>query len=183
LGGIVDIGAFEVPFTLIDWREQNSLAANGSQDLASSVGDGVSKLLKYAFNMTGSLSMPHVSILSAAGSSGLPLIRRNVSGFLEVTYIRRKSTNIPGITFNVEFGGNLTNWSSSTDETTVTSINSTLERVTVTDTSNSSKCFGRVTVIVPLDSDKNPCFRQGCPFFVMRIDLLFSNLQEVSESH
>lgn len=143
------------------FRSSHALPADGSQDTAAPAGDGVANLLKYAFNMLGSgsgqspaLTTPNATTLAPGGSAGLPF-----PGFgtgpdadkLQITYIRRKASTSPGITYAVEFSADLgltDPWSGnpSATETTI-SLDASLERVTVTDSlTNPGKRFVRVKV-------------------------------------
>jgi len=140
------------------FRTTHGLAANGSQDLLTPAGDGVQNLLKYAFNMIGTgtgqaavLATPNASVLTANGSAGLPLVGVGTSadaGKLQLTYIRRKAASSPGITYAVEFSDALASWAVNGSATaSVSSINATFERVTVTDSvASSAKRFVRVRV-------------------------------------
>ena len=138
------------------FRTAYGLASNGSQDLLTPAGDGVPNLHKYAFNMLGTgsgqasaLTTPNASILTANGSAGLPLVDADGTGKLRVTFIRRKSTSNSGISYVVEFSDTLANgtWAvNASATTTVTSIDTTFERVVVTDSNTSTKRFVRVRV-------------------------------------
>ena len=143
---------------LTTFRTTNSLAANGSQDLLTPAGDGVQNLLKYAFNMigtgtgqAGSLTTPNSAVLAASGSAGLPLGGvESGTGKLQITYIRRiaSASPAPGITYSVEFSDALATWAvNPSASVSVTNIDTTFERVTVTDHVESpAKRFARVKV-------------------------------------
>ncbi|MCU0797757.1 MAG: chitobiase/beta-hexosaminidase C-terminal domain-containing protein, partial [Akkermansiaceae bacterium] len=141
-------------FTLLTplqaWRSLHGLAADGSQDLAHPSGDGVANLLKYAFNMApnaGDLVQPQTGILPEGGTAGLPRIRRDESGRLTVTFIRRKAATNPGITYTVETGDHLDALQPlSLNEAVVQSIDATWEQVRVTDPESSHRRFGRVKI-------------------------------------
>ncbi|MBC8011516.1 MAG: fibronectin type III domain-containing protein, partial [Burkholderiales bacterium] len=127
------------------FRTAQGLAADGSQDLLSSSGDGVQNLLKYAFNMLGSgagqassLSTPNVSVLTPDGSAGLPFcsLLPAPDSALQITYVRRKAASVPGITYTVEFTDDLSSnsWAANPSATeSVTSLDAAFERVLVTD--------------------------------------------------
>jgi len=112
-----------------------------------------------AFNMLGSetsqvatLDTPNASILAANGSAGLPFVDVDGTGKLQITYIRRKISSNPGVTYAVEFSDALATWAVNgfATEGTPTSINATFERVTVTDNAPvSAKRFARVLVMTP----------------------------------
>jgi len=139
------------------FRVAQGLAANGSQDTATPSGDGVASLLKYAFNMigagagqAGALTTPNAATLAANGSAGLPLVGTDNSRKLQLTYIRRKASTAPGISYRVEFSDALASWAVNGSATeSVTSIDTTFERVTVTDSSSAVKRFVRVRVSTP----------------------------------
>jgi hypothetical protein len=154
VGTSVDIGAVEsaagASTPLADWRSLHGLAANGSQDLANPSSDGVKNLLKYAFNMAptaGSLLQPNLTILTPTSTAGLPLITRNASGQLVITFLRRKASTMPGVTCTPETGNALNDFTAlSLAGATITSIDATWERVVVIDSIISAKRFGRVRV-------------------------------------
>ena len=142
------------------FRATYGLAANGSQDTATPAGDGVPNLLKYAFNMLGSdtgqaatLATPNASVLDPVGSAGLPYVSllSAPSSSLQITYLRRKASTSPGITYAVEFTDDLVTWAVNPSATeSVTSLDATFERVTVTDSvATPSKRFTRVKVTAP----------------------------------
>lgn len=144
---------------LVVFRTVNGLAADGSEDLLTPAGDGVSNLLKYAFNLIGdgpgqepTLAIPNHSTLDVAGASGMPAFGTDAGGRLQLIYIRRKAASAPGITCTVEFSGTLSegSWGADVSATeSVTSIDSDFERVTVTESvGNAGKRFGRVRVDV-----------------------------------
>ena len=143
---------------LAKFHSDFNLAANGSQETQTPAGDGVANLLKFAFNMLGtgsaqrpSLNIPNLSILGPEGNAGLPLITVNDTGKLQITYLRRKASSTPGISYSVEFSDAMVAWARNFDATeTVTSLDATFERVTVTDSlSFHSKRFSRVKITAP----------------------------------
>jgi len=142
------------------FRATHGLAANGSQDTATPAGDGTANLLKYAFNMVGNgagqasaLATSNSSVITASGSAGLPLVDVDGTGKLRVTHVRRKSSNNSGISYIVEFSDTLASgtWAVNALATTVvTSIDTTFERVTVTDDiAGGTQRFVRVRVTAP----------------------------------
>ena len=143
------------------FRSVSGLSADGSQDLLTPAGDSVPNLLKFAFNMIGSgagqalaLTTPNSSVLTPSGSAGLPLVGiENGTGRLNVTYIRPKATVSSGVTCTVLFSDNLVNgsWSLNPIATeAVISVDSTYERVTITDSPMvSSRRFARVQISIP----------------------------------
>jgi len=125
---------------------------------AAPAGDGVANLLKYAFNMLGNgpgqmatVGSPNAAVLTANGSAGLPLLGvESASDKLQLSYIRRRASSNPGITYTVEFSDALTSWrinASATESTTA--IDPTFDRVTVTDSINPARRFVRVRITMP----------------------------------
>ncbi len=139
---------------LYNFRTTHSLAADGSQDLLTPAGDGVANLLKFAFNMLGSgtgqastLTTPNAAVLSSSGSAGLPFGGLDVTGKLQLNYLRRKASAAPGITYTVEFSDTLASWASNPSATeSATSIDATFERVTVTESLILTRRFVRIRV-------------------------------------
>lgn len=129
------------PSPLASFRTTHGLPADGSQDLLTPAGDGVPNLLKYAFNLLGSdvgqaptLAEPNTALLTVSTTAGLPSAA--LTPRLTLSYIRRKPATNPGITYAVEFNDTLAadSWATNPFATeSVTSIDATFERVTVTD--------------------------------------------------
>ena len=147
-GGASQLSAF---------RLANGLAADGSQDLLTPAGDGVKNLLKFAFNMIGTgtgqggtLAMPNSAVLVPNENAGLPFAESDPSGKLALTFIRRKTASNSGISYAVEFSDALAAWdvNGSATESAV-SIDTTFERVTVTDSASPASRFVRVKVSAP----------------------------------
>ncbi|MEO8615904.1 MAG: putative Ig domain-containing protein [Luteolibacter sp.] len=145
---------------LANFRVTYGLAADGSQDTATPAGDGVANLLKFAFNMLGNgigqasnLVTPNTATISPSGNAGLPRGEMGTNGKLQITYVRRKSSSNSGITYTVQYNTTLAGgtWSSSPPGIeSITSIDSTFERVVVTDSSASNMTrFGRLRVTSP----------------------------------
>jgi len=145
---------------LTTFRTTYGLLSNGTQDALTPAGDGVPNLLKYAFNMVGAgtgqvsvLTSPNNAVVTASGSSGLPLVDVDGTGKLRITYIRRMSTSNSGISYSAEFSDTLANgtWAVNASATTaVTSIDTTFERVVVTDNlTSANKRFVRARVTAP----------------------------------
>ena len=148
-----DVGAFEfvshgVLTPLAAWRSLQGLASDGSQDTATPAGDGIANLTKYAFNMApnaGDISKSNVTLLTPAGTSGLPLITSNGQGHLVVEFLRRKASTNPGVAYFVDTSADLSNWSSlDLTNASVVSLGQTWERVTVIDPTSGPTRFGRV---------------------------------------
>ena len=138
--------------SLVSWRLLHGLPYDGTQDLANPAADGVANLLKYAFNMApniGDLARVNVAELPENGTAGLPFISRDAQGRLVIEFVRRKAATLPGVTYSIETGGDLTALQTlSLSGAAVVSIDATWERVTVTDPTISPNRFGRVQVNV-----------------------------------
>jgi hypothetical protein len=122
--------------------------ANISGGAADIDGDGIATLLEFALNLNPKLN-DRTTMIAGTGLAGLPLIRReNISGqsHLTMEFVRRRVAGMPGISYHVEFGGDLSAWSETGTEGT-TQIDETWERVKVTDTiANPTKRFGRLRI-------------------------------------
>lgn len=150
------------PNTLVAWRTLQGLAEDGSQDLLNPSGDGISNLLKYALNLApnaGDLVLSNNRPLSNPDGTtvpeltGLPVLRLNGTPASVFTYIRRKATTVPGVSYTVEWSDGLSGWAINPSATEIPfSLDTTWERVTVTDSFNTSqkpKRFARLSVTAP----------------------------------
>ena len=120
------------------WVADNGLTGATAGMLATPQGDGISNLVKYAFNIDPSLD-GHITLLPSSGSSGLPYVSRQAigTGRLTIEYLRRKSAT--DISYTVQFSENLSSppaagsWAASVSEVSVTEIDADWERVIVED--------------------------------------------------
>ena len=97
------------------------------------------------------LATPNSAQLSPTGTAGMPFAAAEaITEKLQLTYIRRKASSNPGITYAVEFSDALAAWAvnPSATETTIV-IDSTFDRVTVTDSITPAYRFVRVRVTIP----------------------------------
>lgn len=147
------------PTVLAVFRTTHGLAADGSQDLLIPAEDGISNILKYAFNMLGSgagqavdLTTPNVATLTSAGSAGLPMVGMDATGKLQITYIRRKASSNPGITYAVKLSSDLgvaDPWNENAAATeSATSLDDFFERVTLTDSVAANNRFAKVHISI-----------------------------------
>jgi hypothetical protein len=95
--------------------------------------DGAVNLLEYACGLEPLLA--DARPLPAGGTAGLPAAALDGAGHLQLTYVRRRASSWPGITYQVVFGNDLINWTPNPAAVeSATPIDDTWERVTVTDT-------------------------------------------------
>ncbi|MBK8039227.1 MAG: hypothetical protein IPK22_19150 [Verrucomicrobiaceae bacterium] len=115
--------------------------------------DGVSNLLKFAFNMNG--GGPDVQTMPPGGSSGLPGITTQPNGansIFRFEFVRRIGS---GLIYTPQKSPDITNpalWNNLTDAPTVIPIDAFWERVVYEepyDNATTPKCFGRVQVTLP----------------------------------
>jgi len=147
---------------LLEFRSNNFLASDGSEDLLTPANDGVENLLKFAFNMIGTetgqaddLATPNSSVLAADGIAGLPSVATEaVTGHLQLTYIRRKAaSSTTGISYAVQFSNDMgisDPWTvSATATESIASIDSIFDRVILTDVliSSEPRRFARVQIV------------------------------------
>ena len=123
----------------------------GTAPSATPFNDGVSNLLKYAFNMNP--AGPDVRVLSQGmGTAGLPLIRLDQSVApprFRVEFLRRKNS---GLIYIPKISTDLKTFEPLTGTTTITSINTDWERVVIEKASDPgaiSRLFGIVEVTLP----------------------------------
>jgi hypothetical protein len=111
------------------------------------MGDGVTNLEKFAFNLNPlAPDVRHLTV-GANNPAGLPG-GAYTGGVLRIEFLRRKATSNPGITYTAQFGSDLDGWTDIPVGTPAgTSIDTTWERVVVDDPAGGPKRFGRVKVI------------------------------------
>jgi|GEM_PF-3018587 len=86
----VDMGASEFQGfqSLIDkWRQTFDLAIDGSDDLTSPAGDGVTNLLKFAYNIGAPSTVNFDTVNPVFGTSGMPFLERDGDHFI-VSFVR-----------------------------------------------------------------------------------------------
>ncbi len=133
------------------WATNGGLSGNTALPSAVPFPDGVSNLLKYAFNMNPAGADLRV-LAKGAGAAGLPLVHLDTSGaqpMFTIEYLRRKGG---GLVYTPKSSTNLLDYEPVTGTTTVTSIDSLWERVVVqktVSTATTPRIFGRVEVTMP----------------------------------
>ena len=128
-----------VPFqtaSFSDWASSFGLAGADASTDASPAGDGISNLLKYAFNMDPTVSYTggHRFLDPGAGESGLPVIRvteRNGEERLQIEFVRRRNTD--SLIYRPQVSDDLLEWQNLDTIPSVTEIDDQWERVVVED--------------------------------------------------
>ncbi|TAG06971.1 MAG: hypothetical protein EAZ42_13345 [Verrucomicrobia bacterium] len=139
------------------FRADMNLAPDGSQDRLEPGADGVSNLLKYAFNLIGTglgqtqqLDQPNNTVWEEGKLAGLPRVSLVESGKWQIDYIRRKVAGMPGIRYEVEFSKTLQQAEWLLEPAVVeivTSLNASIERVSLVMTTEDLACFFRIRVV------------------------------------
>ena len=137
--------------TLESWASQYGLG--GVSALSDDDQDGIPLLLEFGFNTDP--SRPETETSAGSGDSGLPsvyLTGEPGSRRLAITFVRRVASTTPGLTYVVEFGSDLGDWTPAdlaTQTTSVVPIDGSWERVVVEDTvltQIGERRYGRVRI-------------------------------------
>ncbi len=129
------------------WADAANLSGSAASANASPAGDGVSNLLKYAFNLDPSRPDARV-LLSGTGTAGMPRIFIEGGNFV-VEFIRRRNA---GLVYTPKLSTDLAIFTTMKGTATVSQIDADWERVVVrqaVDPSNTPKLFARVEVVLP----------------------------------
>ncbi|MGV3659986.1 MAG: choice-of-anchor D domain-containing protein [Prosthecobacter sp.] len=137
------------------WAAAAALAGLSGADAeldASPFQDGMTNLLKYAFNMN--LSAPDAVPMAPGGGGGLPALRPQGGGTgrtLRYEFLRRVGA---GLVYTPQKSSSLApgSWQPLTSPPVITPVNATWERVVHEEpcgTDLTSRCFGRVQVLLP----------------------------------
>ncbi len=130
------------------WAFDHRLSGTRESQLADEDGDGVSKLLEYAFNLDPSKadSVPYHP--TTQPNSGLPrmlIVPGSSTGQrLVLQYLRRKV--VAGLSYTPQFSSTLGDFTTAAGAPVVETINTHWERVTIGDTGSGSPRFGRVRI-------------------------------------
>lgn len=119
--------------TYATWAATAGLTGLNNDPKADPDVDGADNLEEFAYNLNP--LVPDATLLTPTGSSGLPSARflANVSGgILQVQFPRRKAATVSGLSYAVQFSGDLITWSTN-QVVGVTSLNAGWERVSVRD--------------------------------------------------
>jgi hypothetical protein len=115
------------------WALARGLTGANNAPAADPDNDFANNLAEFAYNLNPLLA--DAAPIPPSGTNGLPAARylSNVSsGVLEVEFPRRKGPSAVGLTYTVQFSGDLTTWSTGLAPT-ITSLNADWERVLVRD--------------------------------------------------
>jgi hypothetical protein len=129
-----------------DWALENGVNGSAATHLSDEDGDGIEKLLEFAFNLNPASADHSTYDPAAIPGSGLPRMVVGPGPSLGLQYLRRRG--VPGLSYAAEFGPSLDDFSDSAGIPVVEVIDATWERVTIFDTGGSSAPirFGRVVV-------------------------------------
>ena len=143
---------YSVPLTpYAAWALVRGLTGANNAPGADPDGDRADNLAEFAYNLNPLVA--DASPISLSGTNGLPAARYlpNVSGgVLEVEFPRRKGPNAAGVTYTVQFSGDLTAWSAGLPSS-VTSLNADWDRVRVRDAVNGPSASRFARVVLTLD--------------------------------
>jgi len=125
---------YSLPLTAyFTWAAARGLTAANNSPNANPDLDRADNLAEFAYNLNPLVA--DAQSIVPAGTNGLPAARflSNVSsGILEVEFVQRKGPSAAGLTYTVQFSGNLTTWSPGLTPV-VTNLNADWDRVTVRD--------------------------------------------------
>jgi hypothetical protein len=129
-----------------DWALGHGVNGSSASQLGDEDGDGIAKLLEFAFNLDPSAADRLTYDPAVVPGMGLPRMVVGPGPALGLQYLRRKG--VPGLSYTAQFGASLDDFASSGGTPVVESIDSTWERVTISDVGGASAParFGRVVV-------------------------------------
>ena len=105
------------------WGQENNLSGTAANPNSSPHQDGISNLLKFAFNLDPTKA--DTRHIDALGNSGLPLptATQTINGpTLQIVSVQRRNT--PGLVYTAEFSDTIDDWTAS--EITSTPVQSTM---------------------------------------------------------
>ncbi|HXJ58570.1 MAG TPA: alkaline phosphatase family protein [Verrucomicrobiae bacterium] len=125
---------YSVPaITFAAWASAHGLTSPDNAPDADPDGDGVNNLTEFAYNLNPLVA--DAAQMTLSGTNGLPAARYLPGvpgGTLEVIWVRRKASTVAGLTYTLQFGGDLVTWSSPQSPPAV-NLNAEWERVIVRD--------------------------------------------------
>ncbi|MEO5715440.1 MAG: Ig-like domain-containing protein [Luteolibacter sp.] len=132
------------------WASDRGVSGTDGSQLADEDGDGIAKLLEFAFNLSPAKPDRSTYDPLLSHGSGLPrmiVTPGNQSGRqLSLQYLRRKG--VVGLSYKAQFAGALDGFSDAAISPLIESVNADWERVTIADPAGagSASRFGRVVV-------------------------------------
>lgn len=132
----------------VTWAAAAGLTGSAAELGAAPHGDGVSNLLKYAFNLDPA-GPSRYSLVPGTGTSGLPVVsvtRASDETWFQLEYVRRRNGELR---YQPEISTNLVDFHPMTGAAAVTAIDDDWERVVmrqIVDVAATPALFGRVAV-------------------------------------
>jgi uncharacterized repeat protein (TIGR03806 family) len=129
-----------------DWALGHGVNGSAAAQLADEDGDGIAKLLEFAFNLDPSAADRLTYDPSVVPGAGLPRIVVGTGPALGLQYLRRKG--VTGLSYTAQFGESLDDFADAGGIPVVEDVDAEWERVTIFDASGSGAParFGRVVV-------------------------------------
>jgi hypothetical protein len=126
------------------WSLVQGLAGAQGAPAADPDQDGADNLAEFAYNLNPLVA--DAAPVASTGTNGLPSARY-LNGTLQIQYVRRKAPTVAGLSYSVQFSGDLVGWSSG-QAFGASSINAEWERVTVRESPavSASNRFARVVL-------------------------------------
>lgn len=127
------------------WAFGHGVDDSPESQLADEDGDGIAKLLEFAFNLDPAASDRATYDPAAIPGAGLPRMIVTGGPALSLQYLQRKG--VPGLSYTPQFGAELDDFADATGTPVVEGIDDDWERVTIPDTGGGASArFGRVVV-------------------------------------
>jgi hypothetical protein len=128
------------------WAFDHDVDGTVASQLADEDGDGIAKLLEFAFNLDPSAADRSTYDPAILPGAGLPRMIVSAGPTLSLQYLRRKG--VPGLSYTAQFGTSLDDFANAGGSPVVESIDDAWERVTIADVGGGSAStrFGRVVV-------------------------------------
>jgi len=133
--------------TYDEWATAAGLSGQNALLDASPFKDGIKNLMKYAFNMSG--SMADCGVLASSSTSGLPRVTLEQNGeqrVLRIEFLRRKNSDW---IYSAQRSTALNNFVEMTGTPSVTPVNDQWERVNVSEVVTTPSAFARIKVTKP----------------------------------
>lgn len=139
--------AYTLPATPFQiWATEGGLAGAQAAATADADSDGSNHVVEFAFNMNPVKS--DAALAAGTGTAGLPIgltTGSDATRRLQLKFIRRKAATGSGLTYEAQFGGSLTTFTTAPTADSVTSIDATWERVVISNpVADAAQQFGRV---------------------------------------